>query len=171
MRPLLACGVDICQRDTRKATTRHHTSRRHRKDTGRRHQEGHQYPEPRRTPAAGTTEDTSSNHGGHQHPERWRTPRSAPGRTPPDTTPPHEPWEDTTNDTRKDTTTDTRKNDIIYIIMYNNILFVNKCKETYTFCIKTLNSNLYITFLSKNVCWKQYIYYLCGRKQQTNNKR
>ena len=48
--------------------------------------------------------------------------------------------------TTENSTTGTRKT-ALYIIMYNDILFVNKCKETYVFCIKTLNNNLYITFL------------------------
>ena len=45
--------------------------------------------------------------------------------------------------TMENSTTGTRKT-ALYIIMYNNILFVNKCKETYVFCIKTLNNNIYI---------------------------
>ena len=64
--------------------------------------------------------------------------------------------EDTTPGTLEDSTPGTRKT-ALYIIMYNNILFVNKCKETYVFCIKTLNNNLYITFYRKcfvenNIC-------------------
>ena len=74
--------------------------------------------------------------------------------------------DDTTPGTRENSTTGTRKTALY--IMYNNILFVNKCKEIYVFCIKTLNNNLYITFLWKMFVWKQYMYYLCSIKHKTS---